>query len=145
MEDPTKTAPPPLPSAPAVELSPTLTLQPPLSRRGRGPGIVIVVSDEADIKNNTNPTKTLDPVPIQKWAEEGYVVAQLKKPSANASSWKFEEDLKSAIDALKSHETCTEKSKFAAVGAYMTSDLPNSSAHFTNANSKCTPRKASPT
>lgn len=125
MEDPLKTAPPPLPSAPAVELSATLTLQPPLSRRGHGPGIVIVVSDEADIKNNTNPSKTLDPVPIQKWAEEGYAVAQLKKPGGDASSWKLGEELKSAIDVLKSHDTCTEKSKFAVVGAYR-SDVTSS-------------------
>lgn len=124
MEDPTKIAPPPLPSAPVVELSPTLSLQPPLSRRGHGPGIIIVVSDEADPKNNTNTHKTLDPVPIQKWAEEGYAVAQLKAPSSGASSWTFREDLHQAVAALKGHESCSEKGKFAVIGLLRTPSSP---------------------
>ena len=77
-----------------------------------------MVSDEADPKNNTNPLKTLDPVPIQKWAEEGYAVAQLMAPSGDASSWNVREDFQQAVAALKSHESCSEKSKFAAVGMF---------------------------
>ena len=48
-----------------------LILQPPLSRRGRGPGLILLLDPY-----HGSP-KTLDPPPLQKWAEEGYAVAQV--------------------------------------------------------------------
>lgn len=73
--NPEKT-PVPRPSAPSIVISPTLTLQPPLSRRGHGPGLVLLVDPSLDLANCHD--KTLNPPPLQKWAEEGYAVAQLK-------------------------------------------------------------------
>lgn len=62
------------PSAPLVPVTPQLSIQPPLSRRGHGPGLVLVVSATLDLSRHE---KTLDPPPQQKWAEEGYAVAQI--------------------------------------------------------------------
>ncbi|KAK5652382.1 hypothetical protein OQA88_10574 [Cercophora sp. LCS_1] len=71
------TAPPPtsqIPSAPPVTISPTLTIQPPLSRRGTGPGLILIVPAHVDLSRNT---ATTDPPPLRKWAEESYAVAQI--------------------------------------------------------------------
>ncbi|CAN9353954.1 unnamed protein product [Alternaria alternata] len=57
-------APPPLPRT----ISPSITLQPPLSRRGKGPGLVLVLDHYAAREAKDG---CLDPPPLQKWAEEG--------------------------------------------------------------------------
>ncbi|KAK7985609.1 carboxymethylenebutenolidase [Apiospora saccharicola] len=56
--NPEKT-PVPRPNAPSIVISPTLTLQPPLSRRGHGPGLVLLVDPSLDLANCHD--KTLDP------------------------------------------------------------------------------------
>ncbi|KAB8205816.1 hypothetical protein BDV34DRAFT_212915 [Aspergillus parasiticus] len=66
---------PPLPSAPQVSLAQNILLQPPLSRCGRGPGLIIIRPysyAECQAKNTS-----LDPEPVQKWAEESYAVVQI--------------------------------------------------------------------
>jgi carboxymethylenebutenolidase len=55
-------------------ISPHVTLQAPLSRRGRGPGLVLVLDHYAAIEASE---KHLDPPPLQKWAEEGFAVVQV--------------------------------------------------------------------
>lgn len=57
----------PLPSAPSVTLSPNATLQPPLSRLGHGPGLILLTAFE----NESFENDTLDPEPSKKWAEVG--------------------------------------------------------------------------
>lgn len=53
-------------------------VQLPLSRRGRGPGLLIFLpADYSPLKRNGKKSKTLDPEPLQKWAEEGFAVVQL--------------------------------------------------------------------
>ena len=63
-------APPPLPRT----ISPSITLQPPLSRRGKGPGLVLVLDHYAAREAKDG---CLDPPPLQKWAEEGFAVVQV--------------------------------------------------------------------
>lgn len=67
-----------LPSAPSINLSHNIVLQPPLSRRGSGPGIIIFLPDPAQL-NLGNGDKPLDPEPVQKWAEEGFAVVGISK------------------------------------------------------------------
>ncbi|KAK0723539.1 hypothetical protein B0T26DRAFT_706741 [Lasiosphaeria miniovina] len=68
---------PPLagPSASCVEVTAEISMQPPLSWRGAGPGLILVVAADLDLSHHG---KTLDPPPLQKWAEEGYAVAQIR-------------------------------------------------------------------
>ncbi|KAH8668464.1 carboxymethylenebutenolidase [Xylariales sp. PMI_506] len=100
-----------LPSAPVVTLAPNASLQPPLSRRGYGPGLIIV--DPGYVENSAS--TTLDPMPQKKWAEEGYAVIRLtfkKDSAAQEGEWSVEEALGKAVDALVSLESCDTKDKF---------------------------------
>ncbi|KAI7505574.1 NTF2-like protein [Hortaea werneckii] len=90
-----------LPSAAAKVVSPTVVLQPPLSRRGHGPALLLVVPAELDL--NPSP-KTLDPPPLQKWAEEGFAVAQIQVADGTGSG--LRDDLQKALDSLASLEHC---------------------------------------
>ncbi|KAK8075418.1 hypothetical protein PG997_010081 [Apiospora hydei] len=104
--NPEKT-PVPRPSAPSIVVSPTLTLQPPLTRRGHGPGLVLLVDPSLDLSNRHD--KTLDPPPLQKWAEEGYAVAQLKlvpNEVVSAGGLLDEEELHQAIQELEELPSC---------------------------------------
>lgn len=101
----------PLPSAAAVTLAPNITLQPPLSRRGHGPGLLLVLP--ADYEEYKSRNETLDPDPRQKWAEEGYAVVQITG---------HDEDLaiafKRGLDALVELPECDVKDKFGLIGGH---------------------------
>ena len=86
---------------PPVEISPSLTLQAPLSRRGHGPGLVLVVDHYAALAEG----ESLDPPPLQKWAEEGFAVAQIKVPGKVEDGGEF--PLDRAVEALRGLEGCT--------------------------------------
>ncbi|KAK8122957.1 hypothetical protein PG984_011627 [Apiospora sp. TS-2023a] len=102
--NPEKT-PVPRPNAPSIVISPTLTLQPPLSRRGHGPGLVLLVDPSLDLANCHD--KTLDPPPLQKWAEEGYAVAQLKLVPNEGGQLRIDDDeLHQAIQELEKLPSC---------------------------------------
>ncbi|KAH9879285.1 hypothetical protein J1614_002724 [Plenodomus biglobosus] len=82
-------------------ISPTLTLQAPLSRRGRGPGLVLVLDHYAQVQPSE---KHLDPEPLKKWAEEGFAVVQLLVPGKVEDGGEF--PLQKALDLLKECEGC---------------------------------------
>lgn len=74
-----------LPSAEPVEIKPNVIIQSPLSRCGQGPALILIrPSHYSDCqKNNTS----LDPEPLQKWAEESFAVAQVTlDPSGESAS-----------------------------------------------------------
>jgi carboxymethylenebutenolidase len=82
-------------------ISTHITLQAPLSRRGRGPGLVLVLDHYALIERSE---KHLDPPPLQKWAEEGFAVVQLLVPGRVDDGGEF--PLKKALEVLKGCEEC---------------------------------------
>ncbi|KAM0298067.1 hypothetical protein ACHAPM_008763 [Fusarium culmorum] len=65
--------PKPLPTPQLKAVRPGVSLLPPLSRRGHGPGLVVLTSTSEDL------LKIEDGVPsvLIKWAEEGYTVVQI--------------------------------------------------------------------
>ena len=71
-----------LPPAP-VDLSPYVTLQPPLSRCGHGPGLILI--RPLCFATCQQQNKTLDPEPLKKWAEESFTVAQITFDSTKVS------------------------------------------------------------
>lgn len=97
----------PLPCAPHFNARPNIVIQPPLSRRGVGPGLVILVEEHMPLAKHE---KTLDPPPLLKWAEEGYAVAQIM-----VSDSSFEDDLRDALLALRSLNTCVPNAKFGLI------------------------------
>lgn len=97
-----------LPSAPRVSIAHNVYLQPPLSRRGTGPSLVLFVPNVASLATTT----PLDPEPITKWAEEGFAVAAIVASSSDA----IESSLKLAIDGLQALESVDVKDKLAIIG-----------------------------
>lgn len=97
------------PSAPVVEVTADISIQPPLCRRGKGPGLVLVVSAGLDLSRHES---TLDPPPRQKWAEEGYAVAQILVDDGLS---KIGEQLAAALAALEKLPECLGD-KFGVVG-----------------------------
>lgn len=97
--------PPPPPAAPLVHLAPNIVLQPPLSRRGHGPGLIIFVpASYAEFQKQND---TLDPEPLQKWAEEGYAVVKISfDKNEGAASKAVTERYNKAIDALLALPDC---------------------------------------
>jgi carboxymethylenebutenolidase len=91
----------PLPSAKSVILGPGITLQPPLSRLGHGPGLIILIP-------TTSPSTTASSdylAPLQKWAEEGFAVVEIKVTTVHPNG-SHEESLEVALDALAKCPTC---------------------------------------
>ncbi|GAB1318382.1 hypothetical protein MFIFM68171_08592 [Madurella fahalii] len=88
------------PSVECVQVTPEVSIQPPLSRRGNGPGLVLVVPATLDLSRHD---KTLDPPPWQKWAEEGYAVAQILVKDGASS---IVEQVGIAIAELEKLPTC---------------------------------------
>ncbi|KAL4897632.1 hypothetical protein BDV59DRAFT_197910 [Aspergillus ambiguus] len=100
MDSPTQT-PHPLPVPRVKVLSPGFSLIPPLSRRGFGPGIIILVPD------STPPANSIikgSPSPALKWAEESYAVIEIRESAL------LEGDiLGRAIEELHHDDTCVPK------------------------------------
>ncbi|KAK2674765.1 hypothetical protein RAB80_009749 [Fusarium oxysporum f. sp. vasinfectum] len=92
--------PAPLPSINLKVLRPGLSLLYPLSRRGHGPGLIVLSATAED------PLAFYEGVPssLVKWAEEGYAVVQIE-----AAAFEGKDSgvvLKEAIDILKECEKC---------------------------------------
>jgi carboxymethylenebutenolidase len=100
----------PLPNAPCIQVTLEITIQPPLSRRGTGPGLILIVANHLDLNHHA---KTLDPPPIQKWAEEGYAVSQICLGETAAN---LPEKLDTALRELKKLPSCSPVDKVGLVG-----------------------------
>ncbi|KAL3417121.1 lea domain protein [Phlyctema vagabunda] len=95
-----------LPSAQPIRLASNVTLQPPLSRRGRGPGLLIFLPSHY-LPGTQTSQKSLDPEPLQKWAEEGYCVVEIRTGQLNSSTfedtaaWAEVDIVEKSLEALK--------------------------------------------
>jgi carboxymethylenebutenolidase len=96
---PSTSAPPSRPEP--QQISKSITLQAPLSRRGKGPGLILVLDHYALIEKSE---KYLDPPPLQKWAEEGFAVVQLLVPGKIEDGGEF--PLQKALEILKDCKGC---------------------------------------
>ncbi|KHE85175.1 hypothetical protein GE21DRAFT_5201, partial [Neurospora crassa] len=108
-----------LPKAQPIIISPDITLQPPLTRRGTGPGLILAVPSAKRVEaanrfaldygiieaNKDQGPKTLDPGPLKKWAEEGYAVVQVTFDDMD-SSGNFGDVLGTAVAELEKVKEC---------------------------------------
>ncbi|CEJ60286.1 hypothetical protein PMG11_08866 [Penicillium brasilianum] len=96
--------PPPLPTTQLTELEPGISIVLPLSRRGHGPGLIVLAT------NTDQSLAIIDGVPSQsiKWAEEGYTVVEIQRRALLSGA---QEVLTKATQALESCEKCDPKSK----------------------------------
>ncbi|KAL2816412.1 hypothetical protein BDW59DRAFT_175787 [Aspergillus cavernicola] len=100
-----------LSSAPSVNIAPNTILQPPLSRYGRGPGLLLIrPTGYTECQNNNS---SLDPEPLQKWAEESFAVVQITLDAQWSDDQASVSGLvRDAVDALESLEECDKKDQF---------------------------------
>lgn len=120
---PNEAAPPP-PSAPPLRLGPSSVLQPPLSRRGTGPGLILVLPSTNAVSprpsgSGPGSQQPLDPAPPQKWAEEGFAVVAITLPANemeltgdDATAADAMNLIRQAADALKAHASVDTKDRF---------------------------------
>jgi carboxymethylenebutenolidase len=101
----------PLPNAQPVKLAPNLTIHAPLSRQGAGPGMLIIRSPVSPGQRNGE--KNLDPEPLQKWAEEGFVTVEIE---VSESLQSIEDGLHQALAALSIHDKCNKKACYGLIG-----------------------------
>ncbi|KAF9481987.1 NTF2-like protein [Pholiota conissans] len=97
----------PLPSAPLVALGSNLVLQPPLTRHGIGPGLIVFLPDLTSV----NQTKSLDPEPVAKWAEEGFAVVGVTA----SEGLSVENALKQGLDVLQTLDQVDIQDKFGVI------------------------------
>ena len=83
------------------QISSHITLQAPLSRRGKGPSLILVLDHYALLEASE---KHLDPPPLQKWAEEGFAVVQLLVPGKTEDGGEL--PLDKALKILKECDAC---------------------------------------
>ncbi|UNI24856.1 Carboxymethylenebutenolidase [Purpureocillium takamizusanense] len=96
--------PAPLPAPRLSELRPGVHLLRPLSRRGHGPGLVVLTPDADDDDKRLLGIVEGVPWPLLKWAEEGYAVVGIQ-----ISAVKGGNDDAAVLDAaLKALEACEE-------------------------------------
>ena len=106
--------PPPLPRPQLSEVRSGISILAPLSRRGHGPGLIILVP-------NSTPQLTIIegvPSPIFKWAEEGYTVVEIQASALTAGA----DAISPALDALKSHKKCDSHRAVGLVGTWFHSN-----------------------
>lgn len=104
-------SPPPLPVPELAELIPGVSLLRPLSRRGTGPGMIILTSDYEDslaIKEGV-------PSPLVKWAEEGYAVVEVQARALQTGKGHV---IKTAVEGLEGCDKCEPKDKIGLVGEF---------------------------
>ncbi|KAI5240675.1 hypothetical protein E4T43_05916 [Aureobasidium subglaciale] len=103
----------PLPSAPIISISSSVVIQPPLSRLGKGPALILLIDQESASKS---PTDSIDPPPLQKWAEESFVVGQIDVTRLSTKS--FKATLSDIIKHIKDHASYDGNEKFGLI-AYL--------------------------
>jgi carboxymethylenebutenolidase len=114
--------PAPLPTAAASTVCDGVTVLPPLSRRGYGPGLVLLLPDGNDSLTIVEGI----PPPMVKWAEEGYTVVAVQA-RALANSEPAAKALGAAVEALQGCVACEPKEKMGLVGMHNSLVLPHSS------------------
>ncbi|KAJ4412568.1 hypothetical protein N0V85_003661 [Neurospora sp. IMI 360204] len=138
-----------LPNAQPIIISPEITIQPPLTRRGTGPGLILAVPPAKQVEsenrfilkygpkngNEDHSQKTLDPEPLKKWAEEGYAVVQVTCNEISRTG-RFGELVGTAITELGKVNECEGVEKVGLV-VYVEAD-PNGIAFAITANPRIT-------
>lgn len=109
--------PAPLPAAKLQVLKPGVSLQPPLTRLGSGPGLILFTTD--DIYDEEVTQRDDAPTAVLKWAEEGYTVVQISAAAVGSS--KIENLLTEAVKAIERCDACQPKDKAGVVCKYKSS------------------------
>lgn len=95
-----------LPQAELLSISPHVSLLPPLSRRGDGPGLIAVLPKETPAyKQGGVVCEDGIPPPLLKWAEEGFAVVEIREEALDVGD-DVQRVFDAAVAALRECETC---------------------------------------
>lgn len=114
--------PKPVPPQKPEEIAEGITLLRPLSRKGHGPGLIILAPPPPPSpQDNNNPTTSSKeiqngiPSLRMKWAEEGYCVAQIQPHACSSSASSSSSALQIAVQALQDCAECEPKEKMGII------------------------------
>ncbi|EMF13403.1 uncharacterized protein SEPMUDRAFT_132709 [Sphaerulina musiva SO2202] len=111
--------PKPVPPQKPEEIAQGITLLRPLSRKGHGPGLIILAPPPAQDNNNptTSPPEIQNGIPSlrMKWAEEGYCVAQIQPHASSSSASSSSSALQIAVQALQACAECEPKEQMGII------------------------------
>ncbi|EHA47811.1 hypothetical protein MGG_09427 [Pyricularia oryzae 70-15] len=99
---------PPLPTTNLKSIGSGVSLLAPLSRRGHGPGIILLVPDHEDQLTISQGVPSL----LVKWAEEGYAVVEIQRKALEGDAAAA---VSLAVDGLAGCEACQPKDKIGVV------------------------------
>lgn len=105
-----------LPSAKPISFGTQIFVQPPLTRLGSGPGLFIV--RPAGFSEYQEKNQSLDPEPLQKWAEEGFTVAQITIDAESSSAEALHRLSSEAKQHLLDLPQCTSDDSFGLIGSF---------------------------
>lgn len=106
--------PPVLPTVRLRHPTVSLTILEPLSRRGSGPGLIILVPETGKATSDTLRIDGCVPSPLMKWAEEGFTVAEITEAGlANPSP-----AVSQALKELEATMSTEPKNVVGVVGKY---------------------------
>lgn len=105
-----------LPTAELVEISEYISLLPPLSRRGYGPGLMIVLPEGTPTYRQGGVVcEDGVPPPLLKWAEEGFAVVEIRE-AAFRGDISVQQVLDRAVADLVDCEQCHEDGGIGIIG-----------------------------
>lgn len=110
--------PKPVPPQQPEEIAKGITLLRPLSRKGHGPGLIILAPAQDNNNPPTSPPEIQNGIPSlrMKWAEEGYCVAQIQPHAFSSSaSSSSSSALQIAVQALQACAECEPKEKMGII------------------------------
>lgn len=113
--------PKPVPPQKPEEIAEGITLLRPLSRKGHGPGLIILAPPSPPAQDNNNPTTSSPeiqngiPSLRMKWAEEGYCVVQIQPHASSSASSSSSSVLQIAVQALQACAECEPKEKMGII------------------------------
>lgn len=103
----------PIPSPKLTDVGTAISLLEPLSRRGTGPGLIVLVPNQSDVDSDDRlAIKNGVPSPLVKWAEEGYAVVEIQEKASNNA----QQSLQLALQALEQCQKCEPKGTYGLVG-----------------------------
>ena len=105
---------PPLPVVKLTDLSAGLALIEPLTRKGTGPGLILLPHSSISKERRTEITEGV-PAPLIKWAEEGYAVVEVREEALGDPK----AALQAALDALYKCPKCDQANAVGIVGRYI--------------------------
>ncbi|KAF2212815.1 hypothetical protein CERZMDRAFT_97314 [Cercospora zeae-maydis SCOH1-5] len=114
-----------LPETKLEQVAPGITLLNPLSRRGYGPGLIVLVA-ETGVQGSSLRIEHGVPSPVMKWGEEGYSVVEITEAALTSSPRSV---IESALEALKKSPK-TEPKDAVGVIAYSSSIWNTAAEHF---------------